>query len=288
MLEIRPLDDAPFGAEALGVDVAGELADTDMRALVAALHAHRFLVIRGQAPTLERYLAFGEAWGTPHPHALDHLRLPGFPAILPVGNTMAMHRDPSVRNGAAFWHTDQSYEAEPASATMLYAVKVPERGGETLICDLAGAYDALPEATRRRIDGLVALHLYGAASGRDGEQVAAPIRTEHQRDTLPPVRHRLARPHPVTGRTVLYGVAGTPYAIEGMADDEAAALLEELKSHALQARFIYRHRYRVGDLAIWDTNQTLHSGTAVAFATSERDARLLYRISVKGRPRVCA
>jgi len=283
MLTVSRLD-APFGAEVTGLDVGAGPSDPEMRQLAEALYAHRLLVLRGQQLTLERYLAFGERWGRPHPHALDHLRLPDFPAILPVGNTEAIHRDESVRNGAAFWHTDQSYEAEPASATMLYAVRVPQTGGETLLCDLAGAYDALPDATRRRLDGLVALHLYGAASGRGGERVAAPIRTAVQKERLPPVRHLLARPHPVTGRTVLYGVAGTPCGIEGMAEDEALALLDELKAHALQPRFVYEHRYRVGDIAIWDTNQTLHSGVPIDIATSERDSRLLYRISVKGRP----
>ena len=94
------------------------------------------------------------------------------------------------------------------------------------------------------------------------------------------------RLHDVTGRKTLYGVSGTPFAIEGMDEDEGAAILKELKRHALQERFIYRHKYRVGDIAIYDTTQTLHSGTPIEPAKDERNTRLLWRISVRGKPRV--
>ena len=101
------------------------------------------------------------------------------------------------------------------------------------------------------------------------------------------MKHLIVRPHDVTGRRTLYGVAGTPYAIEGMDEDEGAALLEAVKRHALKECFIYRHKYREGDVAIYDTTQTLHSGTPIGPATSGRDTRLLWRISVRGKPRVC-
>jgi taurine dioxygenase len=170
---------------------------------------------------------------------------------------------------------------------MLYAIKVPSSGGETLIADGYGAYEALDDATKSRLGGLVALHYYGAASGRGEENIAAPLVNDQQRDKVPPVEHLIARPHPVTGRTALYGIAGTPYGIEGMAEAEATELLAMLKAHMLQDRFIYRHAYRVGDVAIWDTSQTLHSATPIDVATREADSRLLHRISIRGRPRVC-
>lgn len=287
MISVSPLKDAPFGAEIVGFDVRDH-SDEELKAVVDALHENRFVVIRDQQGlTMDEYLAWGEEWGRPHPHVLDHLRLPGYPGIMAIGNTMDKDKDDSVRNGAHFWHSDQSYEAEPASATMLYAVKVPKTGGETQLVDLYGAYQALDEATKMEIADKIALHLYGASSGTEGENKAAPIINDKQRSAVPPVPHRLARPHPVTGRISLYAVSGTPFAVEGMDEGEGRALLTKLKTHALQDRFRYLHKYRVGDVAIWDNAQTLHSAVPIDVATSEEDSRLLYRISVKGLPRVC-
>ena len=288
MLSINPLAGANFGVEALGVDVAGGVGDEILRALVGAVHEHRLVVIRDQHLTEAQYLAFGRAWGEPIPHVLDHLRMPGYPEMMAIGNYGGEWKEnEAVRNGAAFWHTDQSYEAVPSSATMLYSLRAPETGGETQLADLKSAFDTLPEEMKRRLEGRYAWHLYGAASGRGGEAVASPLVTERQAERVPPVKHLIVRPHDVTGRRTLYGVAGTPYAIEGMDEDEGATLLEAVKRHALKECFIYRHKYREGDVAIYDTTQTLHSGTPIGPATSGRDTRLLWRISVRGKPRVC-
>ena len=287
MLSIGPLEGANFGAEAVGIDIARGLDDEVLKALADAVHEHRLLVIRDQHMTEDRYLAFGRWWGEPIPHVLDHLRMPGYPEMMAIGNYGGEWKDnEAVRNGAAFWHTDQSYEAVPSSATMLFSIKSPETGGETQLADLKRAYDALSDEMKRRLEGRCAWHLYGAGSGEGDEAVANPLITGEQVERVPPVRHLIVRPHDVTGRKTLYGVSGTPFAIEGMDEDEGAAILKELKRHALQERFIYRHKYRVGDIAIYDTTQTLHSGTPIEPAKDDRNTRLLWRISVRGKPRV--
>lgn len=286
MLSIGPLEGASFGVEAVGVDIARGLDDEELRALADAVHEHRLLVVRDQRMTEDRYLEFGRWWGEPIPHVLDHLRMPGYPEMMAIGNYGGEWKDnDAVRNGAAFWHTDQSYEAVPSSATMLFSIKSPESGGETQLADLKSAYDALPEDMKQRLEGRYAWHLYGAGSGEGDEAVANPLITRDQVERVPAVRHLIVRPHDVTGRKTLYGVAGTPYAIDGMDEGEGAAILGELKRHALQERFIYRHKYRVGDVAIYDTTQTLHSGTPIEPARDERNTRLLWRISVRGTPR---
>ena len=286
MLSIGPLEGASFGVEAVGVDIAQGLEDGVLKALADAVHEHRLLVVRGQRMTEDQYLEFGRWWGEPIPHVLDHLRMPGYPEMMAIGNYGGEWKDnEAVRNGAAFWHTDQSYEAVPSSATMLFSIKSPESGGETRLADLKSAYDALPEDMKQRLEGRYAWHLYGAGSGDGDEAVANPLITSEQVERVPAVRHLIVRPHDVTGRRTLYGVAGTPYAIDGMEAEEGAAILGELKRHALQERFIYRHRYRVGDVAIYDTTQTLHSGTPIEPARDERNTRLLWRISVRGTPR---
>jgi taurine dioxygenase len=138
---------------------------------------------------------------------------------------------------------------------------------------------------KARLKGLVALHAYGAASGRDGEFDARVALTETQRRNIVPVRHPIALDHPFTGAKSLYAVAGTSFAIEGMDDDEAQALLADLKRHVLQPRFRYDHKYEVGDLAIWDTYATMHSAVPMPHASpGEPNARLLWRISCRGVP----
>ena len=185
-------------------------------------------------------------------------------------------------------HTDQSYERVPASATMLYSIAAPERGGETQFCDMAAAYDDLDEAMKRRIEGLRVAHKYGRGKRRKDEPPANPIVNDEQDSRVPPVYHPLVMPHPVTGRKALYALGHGAYAIEGMADAEAEALLDELKDHALEERHIYRHKYAAGDLVVWDTLQTMHAATPIGVATGKADSRLLWRISVRGRPAVHA
>ncbi len=273
--------DAPFGVEVFDTDVRLDHGPALIRGLVDLLYQHRLVVIRGQNLTEANLVRFGSMWGRPQPHLLTHKRMPGHPVLMTVGNTFerAANDRPAV-----FWHTDLSYEAEPASATMLYCVMAPEVGGETIIADMAAAYDALESTMKARIEHLKAIHLYGAASGQDGENKASEMISDEQRRRAPPVPHPLVLAHPVTGRRALYAVAGTPISIEGMDEPEALAILRTLKKHAVQDRFTHAHKYRVGDIAIWDTLSTLHTATPIPPATGAKDSRLLWRISVKGLP----
>ena len=287
MATTTPLD-AVLGAEIRGVDISAGVGDPLMRTLTDALYAHRVIVIKEQRLDEGRYLRFGRQWGTPIPHVLDHMRMPGYPELMTVGNTEKRDQESKIRNGAALWHTDQSYEKVPASATMLYSIIAPERGGETQYCDMATAYDNLDAETRQRIDGLEVAHKYGRGKRRAGEPPVNPIINDEQDQRVPPVYHPLVMRHPTTGRKTLYALGHGAYAIKGMPDGEAEALLDTLKDHVLQERHIYRHKYSVGDLVVWDTLQTMHSATPIDIATSESDSRLLWRISVRGRPAVHA
>ena len=287
MATITPLD-AAFGAEIRGVDLAAGADGALMRLLTGALYEHRVIVIRSQRLDEEGYLAFGRQWGAPIPHVLDHMRMAGYPELMTVGNTEKRDEDPKIRNGAALWHTDQSYEKTPASATMLYSITAPEHGGETQFCDMAAAYDNLDEETKQRIGGIRVAHKYGRGKRRQGEPPANPIANEEQDRRVPPVWHPLVMPHPVTGRKALYALGHGAYAVAGMAAAAAEALLDELKDHALAERHIYRHKYAAGDLVVWDTLQTMHAATPIGVATEKADSRLLWRISVRGRPAVHA
>ena len=286
-MKIKPLY-GEFGAEALGVDVSEGLDDATLKALAEALYDRRLLVLRGQDCDKDAYLRFGRRWGQPIPHVLDHMRMPGYPEMLVVGNTEEKDRKPEIRNGAALWHTDQSYEAVPASATMLYAIQVPEGGGPTLFCDMAAAYDGLDQASKRRIDGLEVAHSYGAGKLRPDDLVVNPIVNRKQREQVPVTYHPLVLRHHVTGRRALYALGHGAHAIKGMPDEAAERLLDELKEHCLQPEYVHAHPYDVGDIAIWDTFQTMHKAVPIDVARGQSDARLLWRISVRGKPDIYA
>ena len=282
MLEMRPMSHQ-LGVEILGADLDADLDPSTVRAILAALHENGAILFRNQSITPEGFERLSRHFGQAIPHVLDHLRLPGHPDIFTISNDA--QRPDEIRNGAAYWHTDQSYDTEPSSATMLYAIQVPQEGGETMLADMFGAYDALPEATKGKIDGLTVLHHYGNRdAGKDGQHDASPLLNDDQKAQVPPVHHPLVRPHPVTGRKALYGVAGTSFGIVGLPDDEACGLLDELKAHAISPRFVHAHRHRVGNVLIWDGASTLHAGTPIAAATGAGDTRLMHRISVRGIP----
>jgi taurine dioxygenase len=288
MVEIVPIDGAAHGANAWGVDLNQPLGGDLMKTLADALYEHRVLVIKNQTLDQPTYLDFGAWWGTPIPHVLDHMRMPGYPALLAVGNTEEKDKKVEIRNGAALWHTDQSYEAVPASATMLYSILVPKHGGQTRLADMVAAYDALDDPTKAAIDGLEVAHLYGAGKLLDGEFTANPLATGDQIERVPTCHHPLVLRHPVTGRKALYATGQSSFAIKGMADREAVALLWKLKTHAIQDRFVYAHAYAVGDIAIFDTFSTMHAAVPIEAASAEYTKRLLWRISVRGLPRVYA
>ena len=284
-MDIRPLD-ANFGAEIIGIDLNNSLNDESWRILTNALYENRIIVIRNQNLDKATYFQFGQKLGEPIPHVLNHLRMPDYPAMMVVGNTDEKDKTEAIRNGTVLWHTDQSYEAVPASATMLHAIKVPQTGGRTQICNMVKAYEDLDHDTKMRLETLQVAHQYGRGKLRPEEFRASPIMTSEQQEKLPTFYHPLVMPHPITGLKALYAVGQTSYAIKGMEDNEAIALLEQLKDHVLQEKYIYRHKYRVGDIAIWDTFQTLHSGEMIDVATGESDARLMWRISVRGKPAI--
>ena len=284
-MEIKRLN-AHFGAEVLGIDLRDSANNDLIRTLTQAVYEYRVIIIRNQSLAEENYLKFGRHWGAPIPHVLDNLRMARHPELMVVGNTEEKDQVETVRNGTALWHTDQSYEAIPASATMLYAIKVPTIGGETQICNMVAAYQDLDQTTKRRLDSLQVAHQYGRGKLRSFEFAASPITTQEQQDQLPTFYHPLVMRHHITGEKALYGVGQSSYGIKGMEDGKAVELLEQLKDHVLQEKYIYRHKYQVGDVAVWDTFQTLHSGRQIGVATCEEDSRMLWRVSVRGKPAI--
>ena len=192
-----------------------------------------------------------------------------------------------IFDGANYWHTDMAYEDPPGAATIVHALKVPADGGGTGWPTCTPPMMPCPSAMKARIEDLVVLHHYGNRDDLDENSLGSASKlTDEQKKQVKNVYHKLVRPHPVSGRKALYGVSGSSFGIVGMPDDEAVALLNELKAHAIQERFVRKLCYRVGDIAVWDTSCTLHAAEPLEPVgdPDDRQARLLHRVSVKGKP----
>ena len=280
-IELRELTPG-FGLEASGVDLSAPLSNDTFDELMRAFFAGKLLVMRGQKITARQFLDFARRIGPPEPHVIDQFHHAEHPEILVLSNVRRNGEPTGLADGGTYFHTDYSYLDEPARATTLCSIQVPAVGGDTLFADQQAAYDDLPDAMKKRIDGLVALHHYGNRDDLDkSSRTVASVLTQEQEARMTWVRHRIARAHPVTGRTALYAVSGSSFGIEGMPDDEARALLDELKRHATQPKYVYRLSYGVGDVVVWDNASLLHSATL----TDPNDPRTLWRITVKERGR---
>lgn len=277
MLAARPITPC-LGSEVPGLDLRAALPDEVFRAVAELLFARGFLVFRGQQLDNAAYLAFASRFGAPLTFFIPEHRDREYPEVITISNDPATAAE--LRDGAVHWHSDSSYETVPATFTLLYGVEAPERGGETLFASAAAAWDALPPARQAQLEGLVALHELGRAPWIDGESEPDPNRPRRQTDCP---RHPLIARHPVTGRRSIY-TSGTAYAIEGMADAEATALIRDLRRHLTQPQFRASHKIMPGDLLIWDNYATVHSATPIAYSAADGERRLLRRISTKGLP----
>jgi alpha-ketoglutarate-dependent 2,4-dichlorophenoxyacetate dioxygenase len=160
-----------------------------------------------------------------------------------------------VARANQLWHTDSSFKATPALASVLSARVLPEEGGETQYTSTRLAWDRLPAAMQEKLRDAVATHSY--ANSRD--QIDPALATPAEREALPPVRWRMSWRNPANGRRSLY-VASHAYAIDGMGDNEAKALLAKLIEDATRPEFTWLHRWRAGDVVMWDNRATMHRG----------------------------
>ena len=284
---------APFGVEAHGVDVGAGVGAADLRALAEALMEHKLVLLRGQDATPEAVRAFGQAWGPLRVDGFSETKVEGFDDMSRVGNTGGVLEQEVYRKGASFWHTDCAAEPDANATTMLWCLHAPRTGGETVIADMQAAWEALDDDTRRAIDPLTTRHVYSGTAPLLGgleawEHELSPV-TEETRGQIPPGASRpLVWRHAITGRRGLYAPAGSMVAIDGMAGEAAHDLVRRLKLHAIQDRFCYRHRWRPGDLLMWDNTSTLHAASDVGPALTDADRRLMFRVVPLGLPRPLA
>jgi len=277
MLQIEPLSPV-LGASITGADLAKGLAPEEYQQAEAALHEYGCIVFPGQSLTPAQFGAFGKLWGRAEPHVIDTFHHPEDANILILSNVEKDGKPTGLADAGTYFHTDYSYLDIPARCTMLHALQMPKEKKGTTFANQTRAYEDLPEATKQRIDGLVVRHHYGNRDDlNEKSRTVASVLNDDQKKKVNWVYHRLARPHPRTGRKALYAVSGSSFGIEGMDDAEGVRLLDELKAHATQPKYLHTHDYKVGDVIVWDNAQLLHA----APLTDPRDPRTLWRITIK-------
>lgn len=263
-----------FGVEIFGINVARSDAET-LAEIKRRVDLHGALVIRGQTLDPAQLLAFTSLFGEPAGNALLEYTVPGFPEIYVISNKVVDGRPIGDAEAGTAWHTDLNYAARPAAYTLLYALEVPAEGSDTLLVDTCAAWDALPDDRKRTIDGLVVHHSYANLAVRANRTLS-----EEEKREFPDVFHPLIRRHPADGRKAIWGLSSTtPNGIVGMPNPEGKNLIRELLDFTTQDRFVYRHKWRPGDILLWDNRCTLHRGTPF---DKEKYLRLVHRTWVRG------
>jgi len=265
---------AHTGAEVRGLDLTRPVDAETKAALNRAFAEHHVLVVRDQTYTPAQFIAAVEVFGELQPHDKKDHHIPGFPEMYYVTNEEFLGTRRMIP-GETF-HTDHSNHPAPPKATILYPVALPDKGGDTQYVNMHLAYDDLPEAMKRRIDPLKAVHVY---LSKYSPRELKPLNEESLKALPPPGIHPLVRIHPENGRKALYL---NPVRIEsnlGMADEAALDLIAELMAHATQKKFEYRHQWRLGDMVLWDNRSVMHKANP-DYDMNER--RYLYRLMLKG------
>ncbi len=280
-LSVERINDT-FVGEVDGVNLSDDHSDGEIGDLRTALMEHGILVFHGQDMSNQQHVRFSQKFGPSEIHTVKQYLLEDFPEIIALANRGDKGTKP-IANGGAYWHSDITYKACPPMGSILYALEIPPEGGDTLYCDMAGAYDALSDEMKERIDGLRAVHSYlprfmASRKMDEGFQKDVFELSEEQKAELAEVVHPIVRTHPENGRKALFINEGFTVRVEDMDEDDGKALLSELNAHATQDRFIYAHKWSVGDVVFWDNRVTMHKATEY----DNQYARRMHRTTVQG------
>lgn len=272
--ELTPLP-ASFGAEIEALDLSVPLSDAVFADVVAAWHEFSLLIFRDQELTPEQHIAFSSRFGELERHVQKRFQLPGYADIFVVSNYMVAGRECGGRNCALVWHSDHAYHPRPSMGSVFYAVRVPETGGETLFATMYAAYEDLAPAMQQRLVGMKSVYDYAHLQ----RLLDRPLPPERAK-LVPPVAHPIVRTHPDTKRKSLFiGGAIVSHAMTADGKNAGDTLVPELLEHATQAKYVYRHRYRKGDLIFWDNRCLLHRGADYDDSTN---TRIMHRTTILG------
>lgn len=274
-MEVVPLSPA-LGAEIRGVDASRPISPEIFSRIEKAWHENLVILLRGQELDEDRQVAFAERFGELSPIHTGHHSATN-KAVMYIGNRKQDGRHiGALPLGEMQFHSDQCYQERPAMGTMLYSIEIPAEGGNTLFANGYAAYEALPDEVKGKVAGRKAVQVYDYGGGvLDRRHMVKP-------EAGVSFAHPVFRTHPATGRKALYVNRLMTHHIEGLPEEESERLLSLMFAALERPEFIYEHRWRVGDLLLWDNRCTLHARRD--FDPNER--RWMRRVTIKGdRPR---
>ena len=262
--DLRP-SDTEVGAEIYGLDLTVPLDDPTFRAVSAAFDRHSVIVFRDQALAPEPRIGFAKRFGPLQINVRREFNKPGFPEIYTVSNILKDGKPIGSGDAGRYWHSDLCYLPKPTRASMLYALEVPARDGvtlgNTLFASTEASYDDLPADIKRRLQGLRAVNSYNAMYERKASEFGVrPKLTQQDMAKKYPddAIHPVIRTHPITGRKCIYVCEGYTTRILDIPEAESRELLTFLFAHVIKPAYVYRHRWRQGDLLMWDNCAVQH------------------------------
>ena len=274
-ITVKPFENS-FAAEIDGIDIQNGINRQQFKIIHGAFLKHKVLIFRNQPLDDEAHQKFGMLFGELDGHinkSTRHKTLPSvqvFSNVKPNGETTGVHPE----KGTQVWHTDKSYTATPSLTTILRSPAIARIGGDTLFADMTRAYHKLSDDMKKAIDGVFAVHDWARSREKSNERPA----TQEEIKAAPPVEHPIVRTHPETGRKSLY-IGSHSSHIAGIDLEEGETMLANLEAHATQHDFIYRHKWQIDDVLMWDNRCTMH---CVEPYDAVKEKRSVHRVVVKG------
>ena len=266
-----------IGVEVNGLDLSKPLTEGERQEVNRLLAEHAVLVFPGQKLDPPQFMAAIENFGPLMSQQHEKFTLPDYPMVGFNSTKDLPRKNGKLQVRGENYHTDHSNYIAPPKATSLHALQIPSFGGDTQFVDVRRAFDELDESTRASAAKRFSVHVHQSSrSPRSFVQLS-----EEELAKIPKTRQPLVIRHPDSGRPALYLNTGRMEGVEGMPDDDGYALIEKLYQHAIQPRYEYRHKWRVGDVVIWDNRSVMHQANA---DYDPEEFRYLYRLMVQGVP----
>jgi taurine dioxygenase len=270
-----------IGVEITGVDLSVALPDPTFAAIREAWLHHKVAVFPGQHLTEEALMRFGQRFGELEIHVRSTYHSRHHPEVMIVSNKKREGRAIGVLgDGEAVWHIDQSYMPQPTFGTILFGEEIPQEGGDTWFADLAAAYDRLPAELKAKINGRRGVNSVDRHNRRDAATRPDLQMTAEQLKRAPDSPHPLVRTHPFLGTRAIYYSPSHTAEIEGLSEQASQTLFNELLPHMTQPDLIYKHRWTIGDVVMWDNSSVMHRRDPFPGHFS----RLLKRVSFRYPP----
>lgn len=268
-LQIKRLTPS-IGAEISGVNLSASLNQSTLDVIYGALMDHLVIFFRDQEISAQNHLDFALSFGEPEP------RHPVYPHVAGFENVVLLENDGANPPDTDGWHTDLTFRQDPPFASILWANKVPQCGGDTMWCNLYAAYEALPDDMKAYLDGMMAVHDMGDFRNNFSVDETSADRLIEAHKRFGSAIHPIVREHPVTGRKFLYVNDSFTVHVVGLRAAESGRLLDNLFAHMTQPEFQVRFQWRDHSMAMWDNRCTMH----YAVADYMPDYRCMHRITV--------